>query len=57
LLVTPTVDSVWKGRQKAEWEVGELWVVSRQGLIELKRIRGSTQDMADIERLTVGDDD
>jgi len=57
LLVTPTVESVWKGRQKVEWEAGELWVVSRQGLIELKRIRGSTQDMADIERLTGGDDD
>ena len=57
LLVTPAVESVWNDRQKVEWEAGDLWVVSRQGLIELKRIRGSTQDMADIERLAGSSDD
>jgi hypothetical protein len=30
---------------------GELWVVSRQGFVSLKRLRGSGQDQDDIKRL------
>ena len=36
----------------AEWEGGRLSVVSRDGLIELKQLRNSGQDIADIEALT-----
>jgi hypothetical protein len=39
------------------WEAGDLWVVSRAGMITLKELRGSTLDLADIEHLSEGDDD
>jgi hypothetical protein len=54
LLVTPAVDPilrVWRERTRVRWERGELWVVSRQGLVSLKRLRGSGQDQDDIKRL------
>lgn len=49
--VTPRIEAVWRHRREVEWQAGGLWVVSRAGLIELKRIRSSSQDRADIERL------
>ena len=36
---------------QAEWEGGELSVVSRHGLIALKKLRGSPQGQADISAL------
>ena len=50
--VRPGVTSqVWEGRVAAHWEKGVVTVVSRQGLIVLKRLRGSPQDVADIRAL------
>ncbi len=51
LLVTPAVDQVWKQREEVVWQEGRLSVVSREGLIALKTLRSSSQDLADIERL------
>jgi len=51
IVVTPAVEQVWQGREKVEWEGGVLGVVSIQGLISLKSLRGSGQDQDDIERL------
>jgi hypothetical protein len=51
LLVTPAIQQVWEERTRVRWERGELWVVSRQGLANLKRLRGSGQDLDDIKRL------
>ena len=51
LLVTPPVRPVWETRQRVSWEGGELPVVSPQGLIQLKSMRGSGQDRDDIEHL------
>ena len=51
LVVTPAIASVWDEREELEWQQGKLWTVSRTGLIALKRLRGSTQDVADIEGL------
>lgn len=48
LLVTPEIREVWESRVHANWEDGELLVVSREGLIKLKRFRESPQDMADV---------
>ena len=42
---------VWGGREEMQWEGLPVWVVSRQGLVILKRLRGSKQDIADMERL------
>jgi hypothetical protein len=54
LLATPDIRDVWESRVEAEWEGGNLWVVSVSGLISLKQLRRSYQDLADIEALTGG---
>ena len=51
LLVTPELREIWDSRIDAEWEGGHLSVVTREGLIKLKRWRNSGQDLADIEAL------
>jgi hypothetical protein len=51
ILVTPTNERVWDSRVNAEWKFGRLTIVTRDGLIEMKRLRNSGQDIADIERL------
>jgi hypothetical protein len=51
LEVTPALRGVWEQRQSVEWEGGTLTTVSRQGLVDLKRLRGSGQDRDDIEKL------
>lgn len=51
LVVTPAIEQAWRDRVRVRWDGGELWVVSRQGLVRLKQLRGSGQDRDDIERL------
>ena len=41
-------EGAWQTRTSAEWEGHSVMVVSRGGLIGLKRLRGSPQDIADI---------
>jgi nucleotidyltransferase AbiEii toxin of type IV toxin-antitoxin system len=54
LLATPDIRDVWESRIEVEWEGGKLSVVSASGLIALKQLRRSYQDLADIEALTSG---
>jgi hypothetical protein len=51
LLVTPAFEHVWQSRERHEWLGAELVVVSKQGLIALKKGRSSKLDLADIEKL------
>jgi len=51
LLVTSQLRSVWESRVKAEWEGGTLSVVSAEGLIQMKQLRSSGQDLDDIKAL------
>lgn len=51
LLVTPHVEDVWTGRQRIDFMGLSLYVVSREGLISMKRQSGRPQDLADIDRL------
>jgi len=51
LLVTETLQHVWENRQLIEWEDGKTWVVSKDGLIEMKTISGREQDLLDIKNL------
>jgi hypothetical protein len=51
LLVTASTQQIWHGRETVEWEHGAISTVSREGLIDLKRLSGRLQDLADIERL------
>lgn len=57
LLVTPAIMKVWETRTELEWEDGKLWVVSREGLISLKSLRGSGKDLDDINRLNEKEDE
>jgi hypothetical protein len=51
LLVTPAILDAWETRRRADWEGGKLSVVSASGLIALKQLRGSDQDLVDIKAL------
>jgi hypothetical protein len=51
LLVTPALENVWDTRERLLWRDRELWVVSAEGLIAMKRRRSSPMDLADIEKL------
>ena len=57
LLVTPSVQQVWEGRQAMEWDFGRITVVSRDGLMFLKSLRGSGLDQDDIKLLRGDTDD
>ena len=57
VLVAPPLKEVWTGRRQIRWEAGLLHIVSRQGLILMKELRGDVQDEADIERLQEVHDD
>lgn len=51
LVVTPGLERVWASRERILWEHGLVPVVSRSGLVEMKRLRGSGQDLDDIRAL------
>lgn len=50
-----TLQAIWDDRQRLPWEGGELWVVSRDGLITLKLTAARPQDLVDIQRLTAAE--
>ena len=52
LLVTPAIRDVWDSRVEAEIEGAKLSVVSRRGLITLKKLRSSGRDLDDIAELS-----
>lgn len=51
LLVTPFVEDVWETRISFSWEGKNLTIVSRDGLIKMKRLAGRHKDLIDIERM------
>jgi hypothetical protein len=51
LIVTPALRSAWETRERVTWEYGSVPVVSRAGLVAMKRLRGSGQDLDDIRAL------
>jgi hypothetical protein len=57
LLVTPALEEVWQSCEWKEWDGGTFWVVSREGLIRLKSLRGSGIDLEDLRRLRAEDED
>lgn len=57
LVLTPAIRKIWESRIEVEWEKGKLWVVSREGLIALKSLRASGQDLDDIKRLQEDEDE
>ena len=58
LIVTPAIRNAWESRYTVKWDEGPLKVVSPEGLILLKSLRGSGQDEDDIEYLrSITDED
>ena len=57
LLVSDEMQAFWIDRERIRWNAGETTVVSRKSLIEMKRLAGRTQDLADIEKLLGGVDE
>ncbi|MCO6511811.1 MAG: hypothetical protein J5I65_13555 [Aridibacter famidurans] len=51
ILVTPQIQQVWEGKETYELPGMLLAVVSREGLISMKRLAGRPQDLADISKL------
>jgi hypothetical protein len=51
LLVTPAIEDVWSNRLSLPWRGGQIVVVSREGLIKLKLLRSSEQDLLDVKNL------
>lgn len=56
LVITPAIEEVWRGRQVVMWRELPLGVVSRDGLIRMKRLAGRPQDLADLAALGAGDE-
>ena len=56
LIVTAMLTPVWETRERIGWEYGTVPVVSRAGLVTMKRLRSSGQDLDDIRMLEAEDD-
>lgn len=54
--VTDLLRDVWASRQQVSWRGKPLRVVSREGLIRMKRLAGRAQDIADLEALGAADE-
>ncbi len=52
LIVGPSTLDAWNSRQRFAWLDRSLWVVSREGLMSMKRLAGRPQDLADIDHLS-----
>lgn len=52
LLVDDNLEAVWRGRERLEVDGRDLWVVAREGLIQMKVWAGRPRDLADVRRLT-----
>jgi hypothetical protein len=51
VMVTPELEEVWAHRQNLEWEQGNLCVVSREGLINMKQLSDRPKDRLDLDTL------
>ncbi len=51
LLTTSQVEDVWETREKLIWKDKTLWIVSREGLIKMKKLAGRAKDLIDVDRI------
>jgi len=51
ILASGPLQPLFEGRRELPWEGRTLWVLSRDGMIQMKLLRGSEQDRADISGL------
>ena len=57
ILVSEIYQRVWDGRLMVNWQGGEYRLVSRDGLLEMKRIADREKDRLDLKHLTSDDED
>jgi hypothetical protein len=57
ILVSSITEAVWATRECGDWEGVPLWIVSRQGLIAMKRAAARPSDLVDLARLEELDDE
>jgi hypothetical protein len=51
ILVGPLFEEIWKGRGIVQWENRPMQIVSREGLMKMKKRAGRSQDLADLDAL------
>jgi hypothetical protein len=51
IIVGAGLEAVWQDRVRVSWHQRDVWLVSRSGLVAMKRLAGRPQDMADIAAL------
>lgn len=51
LLVTEYLEDVWADRQRVEWNRGEYKIVSREGMIKMKKMADRPKDRIDLDFL------
>lgn len=51
LIVNDSLQEVWEDRQTFDWQGLSVHVVSKQGLITMKKMAGRDQDLLDIKKL------
>ena len=52
--VSPIAQEILKQRIRLAWQNKEIWMVSREGLIQLKEVSRRPKDLLDIEALQQG---
>ena len=57
LVVMPIFEEVWSSRMELTYRERKISVVSRHGLVTMKRRSGRPQDLVDIERLQYDDEE
>jgi hypothetical protein len=57
IIVGPDLEEVWDGRIVVPWRERDLAIVSRAGLVMMKKLAGRPQDLADIAALEGTNDD
>jgi hypothetical protein len=57
IIVEPGLEDVWDGRIVVPWRERDVSIVSRVGLVAMKKLAGRPQDLADIAALEGTDDD
>lgn len=57
IIVGPEIEEAWDGRVVVAWRERDISIVSRAGLVMMKKLAGRPQDLADIAVLEGTDDD
>lgn len=57
IIVGPELEEAWDGRVVVVWRERDISIVSRAGLVTMKKLAGRPQDLADIAMLEGTDDD